>query len=146
MPYISLTIAPTQVVNPYNAQTSQLYKGFSTINPNASNSTLYDHDLIKQDIINQFNISQGERVMDPSFGTVVWQLLFEPFTDVVKQQIMDDVTRIVNSDPRVTVLAINAAQQEYGILLEINLQYIGSNQSEVMKLNFDTSIGKVGIE
>ena len=84
--------------------------------------------------------------MDPSFGTVVWQLLFEPFTDVVKQQIMDDVTRIVNSDPRVTVLAINAAQQEYGILLEINLQYIGSNQSEVMKLNFDTSIGKVGIE
>jgi phage baseplate assembly protein W len=143
MPYISLTINPTQVVNPHNYQTSQIYTGFSTVNSAASNSTLYDYDLIKQNILNQFNVSQGERLMDPTFGTTIWHLLFEPFTSSVKSQIVSEVTRIANSDPRAKALSVNIYEQEYGMLLEVTLQYVGTDQTDVMKLNFDANVGLV---
>lgn len=141
MPYVSLTINPTKIANPYNNKTSQIYKGFSTINNTTSNSSMFDYDLIKQDILNQFNVSRGERVMDPTYGTVIWQLLFDPFTDNTKQQIVADFTRIVNSDPRVNALSINIYEQEFGLLMEAELLYIQTDQTETMKLTFDTRIG-----
>jgi phage baseplate assembly protein W len=141
MPYISLTINPTQVANPYNNKTSQIYKGFSTVDNTVSSSTLYDHNLIKQDLLNQLNISKGERVMDPNFGTVIWKLLFEPFTDVVKKQIVADFTKIINSDPRARAVEVKIFEQEYGLLMEATLQYSDTDQTEVLKLSFDSAIG-----
>jgi phage baseplate assembly protein W len=143
MPYVSLTINPTAVANPYNEKTSQIYKGFSTQNSASDNSRLYDYDLIKQDILNQFNVTQGERIMNPAYGTVVWKLLFEPFTASVKKQIIADVTRIVNGDPRATAVSINVYEQEYGLLIEVTLQYLQNDQTDVLKLNFDTNVGLV---
>ena len=60
------------------------YKGFSTISPDAENFALFDFDLIKQDLLNHFNIRQGERLMNPKFGTIIWDLLFEPLTEDIK--------------------------------------------------------------
>jgi phage baseplate assembly protein W len=79
--------------------------------------------------------------MNPNFGTVIWDLLFEPFTDSVKKQIANDVTRIVTSDPRATCLEVNVVEQEYGLLLEITLVYKDSDQSENIKLSFDKASG-----
>jgi phage baseplate assembly protein W len=143
MPYTSLIINPTVVANPYNEKTSQIYKGFSTRNSLSSNSKLYDHDLIKQDILNQLNITQGERLMDPTFGTVIWKLLFEPLTESVKKQIVADITRIVNGDPRANAQTILIYEQEFGLLIEVTLQYLQTDQTEVLKLNFDTKVGLV---
>ena len=56
------------------------YKGFSTLNSGAEHYSLYDFELIKQDLLNHFYIRQGERLMNPEFGTVIWDLLFEPMT------------------------------------------------------------------
>jgi hypothetical protein len=59
---------------------SKQYRGISTVaNPKGFN--LYDIQLIKQDIINHFHIRQGEKLSDPKFGTIIWDILFEPFTD-----------------------------------------------------------------
>jgi len=143
MPYVSITVNPTQYSPQFANQKTQIYKGFSTIDNTKSSSQLYDYDLIKQDILNQFNVSKGERVMRPDYGTVIWQLLFEPFTDSIKSQIIDDVTRIVNSDPRANALQIDVVEQEYGILLEVTLQYAGTDQTDVLKVNFDSSVGLI---
>jgi phage baseplate assembly protein W len=141
MPYVSQTLNPVKYSDRHTAKQSQFYKGFSTVNPNATDVKLYDYDLIKQDILNQFQVRKNERVMDPKFGTIIWDLLFDPLTDQTKRQIADDVTRIVTSDPRASALEINVVEQEYGLLLEITLQYIGSDQTQVLKLNFDKEIG-----
>jgi phage baseplate assembly protein W len=145
MPYVSLTINPIQYNASYTNQQTQIYKGFSTVNNNSS-SVLYDYDLIKQDIINQFNVHIGERLMRPDYGTVIWSLLFEPFTSAVKTKIISDVTRIANSDPRANALQIDVVEQEYGILLEVTLQYSGSDQTDVLKLSFDNNIGLVSTQ
>ena len=50
------------------------YKGFSTVAGVKSNQ-LYDLDIIKQDLINHFYTRKGERVMNPDFGSIIWDLL-----------------------------------------------------------------------
>ena len=141
MPYKSLELTPTQYNDGYTDQTSQFYRGFSTIDSTANDVRLYDNALIKQDILNQFQIRRGERVMMPKFGTVIWDMLYEPLTDTAKSLIQKDVTRICTSDPRVTCQQIDIVQSEYGFLLEITLIYVNSNQSDTIKLNFNKETG-----
>ena len=141
MAYKNLEINTTQYSQQHTAKLSQFYVGYSTVDPSATGSKLYDFDLIKQDILNQFNIRKGERVMLPNFGTIIWDLLFEPFTEDVKRAISDDVSRICNSDPRAVPIQIDVNQQEYGMLLEITLLYVGTDQTANMKLSFDKELG-----
>ena len=49
----------------------------------------YDFELIKQDLINHFHIRQGEKLSDPGFGTIIWDMLFEPFTSDVQDAIVE---------------------------------------------------------
>ena len=63
MAYKSIEITgPATVVNQTIKQ-NQFYTGYSTVDPAATSVRLYDYSLIKQDILNQFNTRQGERVM-----------------------------------------------------------------------------------
>ena len=141
MPYRSKEINPVKYSENHTSQNSQYYKGFSTVDPTSSDSRLYDFDLIRQDILNQFNVRKNERVMNPDFGTIIWDRLFDPFTDAVRQEIAEDVQRIVTSDPRANAIDVNVIDQEYGMLLEITLLYVGTDQTQSMKLNFDKSAG-----
>jgi len=141
MAYKSLELTPTQYNVGSPQQTSQFYTGFSTIDPTARDVKLYDAALIKQDILNQFQVRRGERVMMPDFGTIIWDILYDPFTDVVRQQISNDVTRIVTSDPRVNCTQVDVVQSDQGLLLEITLQYVSSNQVDTIKLDFNKEIG-----
>ena len=102
---------------------------------------LYDIALIKQDIINHFHIRQGEKLSDPEFGTIIWDILFEPLTPALKDAVTQNITRIVNTDPRVKVKSVIVDQFESGIQVEIELEYLPYNISEKMKLTFDENNG-----
>ena len=143
MPYKNLVITPTNNTAQPTSKNSQFYKGFSSINENISNTKLYDYDLIKQDLINQFQTKQGERVMNPDFGTIIWNLIFEPLTPQLKQAVVNDVNRIVNYDPRIIPTQVNLTEQPFGLLLELTLHYVGTDQTEKMTLAFDKQIGLV---
>lgn len=141
MAYKNIEINPSQYNQQHTAKQSQFYVGYSSVNPDLLGTKLYDFDIIKQDIINQFNTRKGERVMNPNFGTIIWDLIFEPFTDDVKQALSDDISRVCNSDPRAVPIQIDINEQEYGMLLEITMQYVGSDQTSNMKLSFDKKLG-----
>ena len=113
------------------------YKGFSTVNSNNSSSTLYDISLIKQDIINHFHIRKGEKLSDPTFGTIVWDVLFEPMTENLRDAIANNVTEIINYDPRVQVDQVTVDTYESGIIIECTLTYLTYNISESMRMKFD---------
>jgi phage baseplate assembly protein W len=116
------------------------YRGFSTVSNVAEGFALYDFELIKQDIINHFHIRQGEKLSDPTFGTIIWDILFEPFTEEVKQAITENVTQIVNYDPRLNAESVIVDTYESGIQIELTLTYLPYNISEAMKFRFDQSL------
>jgi phage baseplate assembly protein W len=116
-----------------------LYVGYSTIDQIKSVS-LTDADLIKRDLINHFHIRRGEKLMNPNFGTIIWDSIFEPFTEQLKTAIVDDVTKIARYDPRLRVDQILVDQFEHGILIELRLEYVNSNELETLKLIFDRRV------
>lgn len=117
------------------------YRGFSTVNSENNSYALYDIGLIKQDIINTFHIRQGEKLSDPEFGTIIWDILFEPLTEPIKDAIVNNVSKIVNYDPRVQVDSVTVDSYESGIQIECTLIYLPYNISESMRLTFDENAG-----
>jgi phage baseplate assembly protein W len=112
------------------------YKGFSSSEA-SKNFKLYDINLVKQDLINHFYIRKGEKLENPEFGTVIWDMLFEPFTPDVKEIIAKDVEAIINYDPRFAVTEINIDSTDQGMRIQADLVYIPFNITERMTLNFD---------
>jgi phage baseplate assembly protein W len=112
------------------------YKGFSS-KESKRNYKLYDIDLVKQDLINHFYIRKGEKLENPDFGTIIWDMLFENFTEDVKTMIAKDVEGIVNYDPRIIVNAITVDSTDQGIRIEADITYLPFNVNERMTFDFD---------
>jgi phage baseplate assembly protein W len=112
------------------------YSGFSTVNK-TKKFRLTDFDLVKRDITNHFNIRKGEKLMNPDFGTIIWDTLFEPLNDETKNVIMQDVKRIVASDPRIGAKNVTITEFDRGLQLQIDLIYIPTNQVSTMAVQFE---------
>lgn len=119
----------------------KMYKGFSTLSADTENYSLYDLSLIQQDLLNHFNIRQGERLMNPAFGTIIWDLLFEPLTEDLKGLILENVNQIINYDPRVKADNVIVTAYESGIQIECFLTYLPYNISQSLQLRFDQENG-----
>jgi phage baseplate assembly protein W len=136
--YTKITIPATPNVN---IAGPQVYRGFSTVNTNTNNFALYDYELIKQDLLNSFYIRQGERLMQPTIGCIIWDLLFEPLTDQIQALMTENVTQIINSDPRVQASNVVLTAYDTGIQVQFTLTYTQFNLSENIQLQFDQANG-----
>jgi phage baseplate assembly protein W len=99
--------------------------------------TLTDFPLIKRDLINAFNIRQGQLPGRPEYGTVLWDYLFEGQLEELQAQITKEVQRVAGGDPRVYISDIQCYPQENGILIEIQLTILPSTDAERLSLFFD---------
>jgi phage baseplate assembly protein W len=138
-----LVIKPSsnQVTN-YGISTTHIYKGFSS-SKEAQNFKLYDFECVRQDLLNQFNTRKGERVMNPSFGTIIWDAIFEPLTESTKNAIIEDITAIINNEPRIEAEKVTVDEYASGILLELTVKYKVTDQRSNIKLSFDREIGLI---
>ena len=120
------------------AQTSSSfrYKGFSS-NETKNNFKLYDIELVKRDLMNHFYIRKGEKLENPNFGTIIWDMLFEQFTEDVKEMIAKDVETIINYDPRIVVNEVLIDSTDIGIRIQADITYIPFNINERMTFDFD---------
>lgn len=115
-----------------------MYNGFSTLD-NIKKYRLTDFDLVKRDIQNHFAIRKGEKLMNPEFGTIIWDMLFEPFTDETKNTIIQDVKKIIANDPRVAANNVLITEFDRGIQIEIELIYISTSQVGTIIARFNQS-------
>jgi len=120
---------------------SAKYRSISTVNPSNDSFNLYDLAVIKQDIINHFHIRQGEKLENPEFGTIIWDVLFDPLTESLKSAITENVQNILKYDPRVTIDNIIVDEYESGIQIECVLIYLDYSIAETMRLQFDQENG-----
>jgi phage baseplate assembly protein W len=143
MPYKNLEINVQNYSSQHTDVLTHYYKGFSTVDPDNRSSKLYDFDLIKQNILNHFNTRKGQRVMNPSFGSIVWDVLMEPLTPQIKMALTKDVEDICNLDPRVYPTEIQITEYEQGYLIEVALSMKNTDQSSTLRMAFDQKIGLV---
>jgi len=112
--------------------------GFNTINQNKQ-FTLLDYDLIKRDLLNAFNIRQGELVGLPGYGTLLWDYLFENQTPETQTAIYQEVQRVVGGDPRLYLNNVNMFPQNNGILIQLQLQTVATTDAQILSIFFNQS-------
>ena len=115
---------------------SVTFKGFSS-RANQKNFKLYDFEVAKQDLINRLSVRKGERVENPEFGTIIYDAIFEPFTEALKDAIVDDVTANLNADPRIATEEILVSEADKGIAIQATIKYVPLNITEKLRFNFD---------
>lgn len=82
---------------------------------------LVDEQLVIRDFLNAFNIKQGDKVGQPQYGTTLWNYVFEPNVQAVRQQIETEVRRVASTDPRMTVGTIDVYDNNNGVLIELEI-------------------------
>ena len=112
--------------------------GFNTIEQ-YKNNTLTDFDLIKRDILNALSIRQGEKVGNPNIGTTIWGFIFEPQNSTTVKLIREEIERVVNRDPRVTVRDVRVYPQDNAVIIELQLQAIAGIGLQALNIRFDES-------
>ena len=112
------------------------FKGFSS-KAEKQNFKVYDFECVKQDLINRLSVRKGERVENPEFGTIIYDCLFEPFTDSLKDQITEDITANLNADPRLATEEIQVMQVDHGIAIQATIRYIPLDITEKLQFKFD---------
>lgn len=117
------------------------YKGFSTINQLSQKKfKLVDYELIKQDLLNSLNTRRGSRLMSPREGCIVWELLYEPYTQDLTEKISSNIYEIVAQDPRISIVSLDLTPEpdQGTITLELNLNYTGTTTIEQLFVKFDS--------
>ena len=113
-----------------------IFKGFSTVDKIRAPYSLTDVELVKRDLLNEFNTRLGERVMRPNFGSIIWDLLMNPEDNFTEQEIRDDIERIVGKDARVELINISVFRSDHVIRAEVELQFLILKTSDTLYLEF----------
>lgn len=99
--------------------------------------TLVDDALIKRDLLNALNIRQGQLVGRPSYGTALWDNLFENQTNETEAAITREIQRVAGGDPRLQISEIDIFPQENGMLIQLLLTIVPSTDAERLSIFFD---------
>ena len=113
-----------------------IFRGFSTVDKVKAPFSLSDMDIVKRDLLNEFNTRKGERVMRPNFGCIVWELLMNPEDSFTESDIKDDIKRIIDKDSRVQLINTSLFTDNHTVRAEVELRYVILNSEDTLYLEF----------
>lgn len=113
------------------------FRGYSSIGTSFLSPVRFDLDLARQDLLNHFNTRKGERIMLPNFGSIVWDMLFEPLDDITINLIDADVRAIIKNDPRWSIQSIAISEGPNALNIEVVVIYLPSEETVTLPLTYD---------
>ncbi len=121
-------------------QTQFVFVGFGSANYySTGTSTLYDIDLINQDLTYAFGTRVGERVMRPDFGCRIWEYFMNPMDDFTTGQIISEAQRIIALDTRLVQQSIDIYEIQNGITVQLTLLYQPFNVIGTFQATFNAN-------
>lgn len=116
--------------------------GFNTINQNKK-FTLTDVNLVKRDFLNSLSIAQGEIPGRPDYGSRIWEYIFDSQSRETNRNIVSEVQRIADLDPRIFIRQATVYNEEHGVRIELQVQILPSSPNELLVLFFDTEAREI---
>ena len=114
-----------------------LFTGFSTKSKKAINHELTDKDLIIEDLMNHIMTRKGERVMLPTYGSIIHDMLFEPLTSETIELIEEDLTEIIKDDPRCNFISIDVTDSNHTISATARLEILPSREPVELSIDLE---------
>lgn len=115
-----------------------LYKGYSSFQYQRTKEfSLDDIELVKLDLLQHIFTRRGERVMMPSFGTLIPELTFEPLDRETLDVLEDELTAVFIFDPRVELLdlSIQTDIDMNRVTANVLLQYLEFDFTDTLDIN-----------
>ena len=117
---------------------TSIYKGFSTNNWLKTKSlTISNIEAVKADLQNHIFTRIGERIMQPSFGTRIPELAFEPNDEETSRIINEDIMKVIDYDPRVELISLDILPfvDNNAIIVLVELLYVEMNVVDVLQID-----------
>jgi phage baseplate assembly protein W len=138
-----------------------IYKGFSTQNVNSTRSiniptglvdyttnvgssgvsstkySIVDDETVILDFLNALNIPQGSKPGKPSYGTNLWNFIFEPNDYETSTQLKEELIRVARLDPRIILNNVTIYAKDNGIVASIELAVSPANQVRDIAILFN---------
>lgn len=99
--------------------------------------TLTDSSLIRRDLLNAFNIRQGQLPGRPEVGTIIWDNLFENQTNETITAIENEIQRVAGGDPRLQITNTEIFPQDNGLLIQVEITLVPSTTAERLRIFFN---------
>lgn len=96
-----------------------------------------DKELVNKDLLNHFHTAKGDRLMRPEFGSDIHLYVMEPNTEMVRADILNEVTRVVSLDPRVRLEDIELYTRGHHIVVAVTLFYRQLETTDTLMLEFE---------
>lgn len=113
------------------------FRGYSSIGTSFLSPVRYDLDLARQDLLNHFNTRKGERIMMPTFGSIVWDMLFEPLDDYTISLLDADVRSIIKNDPRWQLQNVTITDGLNALYIEVIVTYLPTSETITLPLTYN---------
>jgi phage baseplate assembly protein W len=75
--------------------------------------------------------------MMPSFGSIIWEVIFDPLDDRTIALIDADVRSIINNDPRWTLQTVTTTESPNALNLEVVVTYNPTGETVTLPLTYD---------
>ena len=115
-----------------------VYKGFSSFQFEENKQfSQTDLELVKTDLIAHIFTSKGSRVMMPTFGSLIPDILFEPLDAITTELIEDELRACFEYDPRVELLNFDMQvdADRSSVQASAKLFYIELDRTDTLDLN-----------
>lgn len=110
--------------------------GFNTVGQPNPPYSLTNIEIVKRDINNHFATPMGSRVMLPSFGSNIFNYLFDPFDQYTKDMIIEDAIRVIEEEPRVSLVSIDVFQEDQALTIVMVLLFRPESITDSMYVTF----------
>lgn len=96
--------------------------GYTTINNEWE--TLTDKELAKHDLLMNLYTRKGECDWNPEFGTTILDKMFQPKTEQLRLDIIDELTTVFENEPRLTLNNIDTEPLDKGWIFYCEISYL----------------------
>lgn len=93
-------------------------------------------EVVKSDLLALFRTPIGSRVMRPTFGTDIFQFVFEPISPLLTAQIQRSVFQTIrNWEPRVDVQQVSVSSS--GSTVTVDILYFVNGFPDSVSVNYE---------
>lgn len=104
------------------------------------NTTFTTQDAIKSNLLNFLLTGKRERVLNPSFGSGLRELMFQPLTDDLRGDMENLIIGGVNEffpNVQINDLTIDFVQEESKVIINLNYSVINTNIEDEIQININ---------
>ena len=96
-----------------------------------------DDEAVVLNFLNALNIPQGSKPGKPSYGTNLWNFIFEPNDNETATQLREELIRVSRLDPRLILNTVEIYAKDNGIVASIELAVSPANQVRDIAILFN---------